>query len=104
MLTVTQSRSSCWPRLTGIGQPAGHLTCRPGTAYPRILDEMVPSALHTVERYANNPVEADHGRLKARLRPMRGLKRHRDGDAVFSIPAASASGRSRPRPARPTAP
>jgi transposase, IS6 family len=26
---------------------------------------------------ANNPVEADHVRLKARLRPMRGLKRHR---------------------------
>jgi transposase, IS6 family len=24
-----------------------------------------------------NPIEADHGRLKARLRPMRGLKRHR---------------------------
>jgi IS6 family transposase len=36
-----------------------------------------PSALHTVEQYASNPVEADHGRLKARLRPMRGLKRHR---------------------------
>jgi transposase-like protein len=30
-----------------------------------------------VEQYANNPVEADHGRLKARLRPMRGLKRLR---------------------------
>ena len=45
--------------------------------YPRVLDELVPSALHTVERHANNPVEADHGRLKARLRPMRGLKRHR---------------------------
>jgi IS6 family transposase len=43
---------------------------------PRVLDELVPSALHTVERHANNPVEADHGRLKARLRPMRGLKRH----------------------------
>jgi IS6 family transposase len=26
-------------------------------------------------QYANNRVEADHGRLKARLRPMRGLKR-----------------------------
>jgi transposase-like protein len=38
---------------------------------------MVPSALHSVKRYANNPVEADHGRLKARLRPMRGLKCHR---------------------------
>ena len=46
-------------------------------AYPRVLDELIPSALHNVERYANNPVETDHGRLKARLRPMRGLKRHR---------------------------
>jgi IS6 family transposase len=45
--------------------------------YPRVLDELVPSALHIVEQHANNPVEADHGRLKARLRPIRGLKRHR---------------------------
>jgi IS6 family transposase len=44
--------------------------------YPRVLDELIPSALHTVGQYANNPIEADHGRLKARLRPMRGLKRH----------------------------
>jgi hypothetical protein len=43
-------------------------------AYPRVLDELIPSALHTVDRYANNPVKADHGRLRARLRPMRGLK------------------------------
>jgi transposase, IS6 family len=40
-----------------------------------VLDELVPSALHTTEQYANNPIEADHRRLKARLRPMRGLKR-----------------------------
>jgi len=46
-------------------------------AYPRVLDRLVPSALHIVEQYANNPIGADHGRLKARLRPMRGLKRHR---------------------------
>jgi len=46
-------------------------------AYPRILEEFIPWALHTMERYANNGVEADHGRLKARLRPMRGLKRFR---------------------------
>jgi transposase, IS6 family len=46
-------------------------------AYPGVLDELIPSALHTVEQYANNPVEADHGRLKARLRPMRGLKSYR---------------------------
>ena len=35
------------------------------------------SPLHTDEQHANNPIEADHGRLKARLRPMRGVKRHR---------------------------
>ncbi len=46
-------------------------------AYPRILDELVPGALHATEQYANNGVEADHGRLKARLTPMRGLKRFR---------------------------
>jgi transposase, IS6 family len=44
-------------------------------AYPRVLDELLPAAGHVTERYANNPIEADHGRLKARLRPMRGLKR-----------------------------
>jgi IS6 family transposase len=44
-------------------------------AYPRVLDEQLPGALHVVERYANNPIEADHSRLKARLRPMRGLQR-----------------------------
>ena len=51
-------------------------------AYPRVLDELIPSAMHTVERYANNPVEADHGRLKARLRPMRGLKRQRSARII----------------------
>ncbi len=45
--------------------------------YPRILDELIPGALHTMEQYANNTIEADHGRLKARLRPMRGLKTFR---------------------------
>jgi IS6 family transposase len=46
-------------------------------AYPRVLDELVPSACHITEQYANNLVEADHGRLKARLRPMRGFKQLR---------------------------
>ena len=46
-------------------------------AYRRVLDEFVPGALHITEQYANNRVESDHGRLKARLRPMRGLKRFR---------------------------
>jgi len=57
--------------------------------YPRVLDELVPSALHIVEQYANNPVEADHGRLKARLRPMRGLKRHRSGGSSRPVMPSS---------------
>ena len=51
-------------------------------ACPRVPGELIPSALHTVERYANNPVETDHGRLKARLRPMRGLKRRRSARII----------------------
>jgi transposase, IS6 family len=51
-------------------------------AYLRVLDEVVPAALHVTEQYANNAVEADHGRLKARLRPMRGLKRLRSAAVI----------------------
>ena len=45
--------------------------------YPRVIDELGPGVRHVLEQYANNVVEADHGRLKARLRPMRGLKQIR---------------------------
>jgi transposase, IS6 family len=43
--------------------------------YPRLLNDLLPAARHVTEQYANNSIEADHARLKARLRPMRGLKR-----------------------------
>src|SRR4029453_11015188 len=42
--------------------------------YPAVLDDVLPSAWHHVEQYANHPVEADHAQLKRRLRPMRGLQ------------------------------
>jgi transposase, IS6 family len=51
-------------------------------AYPRLLDELMPAACHITEQYSNNPIEADHGRLKARLRPMRGLKRLRSARVI----------------------
>ena len=44
-------------------------------AYPAMLDELLPGAWHRTDRYANNHIEADHGRLKARLGPMRGSSR-----------------------------
>lgn len=43
-------------------------------ALETVIEELVPTAFHKPERYADNRVECDHGRLKARLRPMRGLK------------------------------
>ena len=45
--------------------------------YPGVLDELAPGAWHHTEPYANNQLEADHSRLKSRLRPIRGLKQLR---------------------------
>jgi transposase-like protein len=53
--------------------PVEVVTDRAATS-PMVLQELLPAAWHRTERYANNRVEADHGQLKARLRPMRGLK------------------------------
>jgi len=36
------------------------------------------------ERFANNHIEADHGRFKSRLRPMRGLKRVRSARVIIT--------------------
>jgi transposase-like protein len=57
------------------GRSPVEVTTDRAPVYPRVIDELVPSARHVLEHYANNRVEADHGRLKSRLRPMRGLKR-----------------------------
>src|ERR671910_3895355 len=45
--------------------------------YSAVLEDLLPAAWHRTDQYANNRVEADHGRLKARLRAMRGLKQDR---------------------------
>ncbi len=44
----------------------------------------MPAAFHGTEVHANNPIETDHGRLKARLRPMRGLKRDRSARVIVA--------------------
>jgi IS6 family transposase len=51
---------------------------------PVVLDELLPAAWHRTDRYGNNRVEADHGRLQARLRPMRGLKRDRSARVIIT--------------------
>jgi DDE domain len=52
--------------------------------YPAVLEERLPAAWHRTDRYANNRIECDHGRLKARLRPMRGLKQDRSARVVIA--------------------
>jgi transposase-like protein len=53
--------------------PVGVVTDR-APVYAGVLEELLPAAWHRTDRYANNHIEADHGRLKSRLRPMRGLR------------------------------
>jgi transposase-like protein len=44
--------------------------------------KLLPATCHITEQYATDPIEADHGRLKARLRPMCGLKRLRSTQVI----------------------
>jgi transposase-like protein len=52
--------------------------------YPAVLEALLPTAWHRTDQYANNRVECDHGRLKARLQPMRGLKQDRSARVVIA--------------------
>jgi transposase-like protein len=51
--------------------------------YPKLVDELAPAAWHHCERYANNRLEADHGLLKRRLRPMRHLRNDRTATVII---------------------
>jgi len=68
--------------ITVHGAPAEITTDR-AHALVRVVSELLPDARHDTTQYANNRVDADHGRLKARLRPMRGLKRDRTASVVI---------------------
>jgi transposase, IS6 family len=52
-------------------------------ALASVIGELVPDASHNTRRYANNRTECDHGRLKARLRSMRGLRTDRTARVVI---------------------
>ena len=63
--------------------PVEVVTDRAAT-YPIALDELLPAAWHRTDQDANNPIEADHGHLKSRLHPMRGLKQDRSAKVVIA--------------------
>ena len=64
------------------GQPA-EVTTDLAAPLLRVIDELIPDAFHDTEQYSNNRIETDHGRLKARLRPMRGLRTDRTASTVI---------------------
>ncbi|RGC68602.1 hypothetical protein C5N14_12595 [Micromonospora sp. MW-13] len=64
--------------------PSEVVTDAAAPTYPRVLNDLVPSAWHHVERHANNPIEADHSQLKHRLRPMRGLRTDHTAQTIIT--------------------
>jgi len=68
--------------LTTHGRPA-EVTTDLAAPLLQVVDELFPETVHDTEQYSNNRIENDHGRLKARHRPMRGLRTHRTASVVI---------------------
>ena len=64
-------------------EPPEEVTTDLAPSLLRVVDELLPTALHDTAQYSNNRIENDHGRLKARLRPMRGLQTDRTAAVVI---------------------
>ena len=79
---IASARTFFTAALSVHGVPTEVITDR-APALANVIEELVPAALHNTGQYENNRVECDHGRLKARLRPMRGLKTHRTASVVI---------------------
>jgi IS6 family transposase len=65
------------------GQVIDVLVTDRSAALAHVIAELMPDAIHNTDQYANNWIECDHGRLKARLRPMRGLKTDRTASIII---------------------
>ncbi len=68
--------------LTVHGDPGEVITDR-APALANVVEELLPAVWHNTGQYENNRVECDHSRLKARLRPMRGVKTNRTASVVI---------------------
>ncbi len=85
LASTRRDQSAARRFLTGTlshGRRPVEVTTDKAPVYPRLLDELVPEACHVDAARENNRIESDHGRLKARLCPMRGLKRLRSVQTI----------------------
>ena len=80
---ITAARRFFVRAITAHGRPDEVITDL-AQALETVIEELVPDAFHNTDQYANNRVECDHGRLKARLRPMRGLKTDRTASVIVA--------------------
>ena len=72
---ISAARKFFAAMLNASDEPEEIITDR-AASLANVIEELLPGSIHNTEKYANNRVECDHGRLKARLRPMLGLKRY----------------------------
>src|ERR1019366_6379047 len=78
---IAAARKFLTAALRAHGAPAEVVTDLAQTL-EHVIEELLPDEFHNTCQYANNRVECDHGRLKARLRPMRGLKTDRTARVI----------------------
>ena len=78
----TAAARSFFTRALRYGPAPVEVTTDKAGPYLRIVAELTPTAVHVTEEYSNNRIEADHARLKAPLRPIRGLKRLRSAARI----------------------
>ena len=81
-LNISAARKFFETALAADGRPA-EITTDLAALLLRAIDELFPDAVYETEQYANNRIENNHGRLKARLRPMRGLGTDRTASVVI---------------------
>jgi transposase, IS6 family len=79
---IAAARTFFTSALTAHGEPNEVITDL-APALETVIEQLIPNAFHNTEQHQNNRVECDHGQLKARLRPMRGLKRDRTASVVI---------------------
>ena len=96
---IASARTFFTAALAVHGDPGEVITDR-APALANVIEELLPAAWHNTGQYENNRVECDHGRLKARLRPMRGLKTNRTASVVIRGPRLHPEPTPRPLRAR----
>ncbi len=94
---IASARTFFTAALTVHGDP-GEVITHQAPALANVIEDLLPAAWHHTGQYENNRVECDHGRLRARLRPMRGVKNESHGER--GDPRARPSSEPTPRPLR----